>query len=114
MFDDFPINRGVSQGDPLSPKLSTVVMEEVIKNAYISEGINVDGEYLKNVGLLTMLLFSTKKRPPTKQMEKNAELNSLDSENLKVSLKIHKSKTNHAVSEAILVDKEKKWKSDGI
>ena len=37
-----PINRGVRQVDPLSPKPFTTVMEEVIKKADISEGINVD------------------------------------------------------------------------
>ena len=42
--DGFPINRGVRQGDPLSSKLSTAVMEEVFKKADISERIIVDGE----------------------------------------------------------------------
>ena len=42
--DEFPIHRGVRQGDPLSPELVTAVMEEVFKKADISEGINIDGE----------------------------------------------------------------------
>ena len=53
-----------------------------------------------------MLLFSTKK---TKQME--IHLNSLNSESLKVCLKIHKGKikyaTNHADSEDIQIDQQK-------
>ena len=47
--DEFPINRGVRRGDPLSPKLYTAVMEEVFKKADISEGISVGGENLTNL-----------------------------------------------------------------
>ena len=49
MSDEFPIHRGVRQGDLLSPKLFTAVMEEVFKKVDISEGVNVDGEHLTNL-----------------------------------------------------------------
>ena len=49
MSDEFPIHRGVRQGDPLSPKSFTAVMEDVFKKADISEGVNVDGENLTNL-----------------------------------------------------------------
>ena len=70
------------------PVLNTAVMEEVFKKE-ISEGVNVDGENLSNLRFAddVALLNET-----TKQMEYN--LNNLNSESLKVGLKIHKEKTN--------------------
>ena len=80
-------------------------MEEVFKKAEIS-GVNVDGKNLSNLRFAddVALLNET-----TKQMEKH--LNNLNSESLKVGLKIHKGKTkymtNHADSEDILIGQQK-------
>ena len=80
-------------------------MEEVFKKADISEGINVNGEDLTNLRFAdNVALFNEK----TKQMERH--LNSLNSESLKVGLKIHTGKTkymtNYADSEDILLDQD--------
>ena len=102
----FSIHRGVRQGDPLSPKLFTAVMEEVFKKADISEGVNVDGENLTNLRFADdVALFNE----TSKQIEKH--LNNLNPESLKVGLKMHKGKTkymtNYADSEDILIDQQK-------
>ena len=113
MSDEFPIHRGVRQGDPLSPKLFTAVMEEVFKKADISEGVNVDGGNLTNLRFADdVVLFNE----TTRQMEKH--LNSLNSESLKVGLEIHKGKTkyttNHADSESMLTDQQRIEKVRGL
>ena len=107
MSTEFPIHRGVKQGDRLSPKLFTAVLEEVFKKADISEGVNVDGKNLTSLRFAEVVALF---KETTKQMEKK-HLNNLNSESLKVGLKIHKGKTkymtNHADSEDILIDQQK-------
>ena len=49
MSDEFHKSRGVRQGDPFLPKLFTAVMEEILKKADISEGINAGGGHLTNL-----------------------------------------------------------------
>ena len=81
-------------------------MEGVFRKADISEGVNVDGENLTNLRFsYNVAIFNE----TTKQMKKHP--NNLNSESMKVSLKIHKRKTkymtNHAASEDILIDQHK-------
>ena len=74
MFTEFPVHRGVRQGDPLPPKLFTAVMKEVFKKADISEGVNVDGESLTNLRFAgDVALFNE----TSKQMEKTHEQSKL-------------------------------------
>ena len=72
MSGEFPIHRGVRQGDPLSPRLFTAVMEEVFKKADIFVGVNVDGENLTNLRFADDVALFNK---TTKQVERH--LNSL-------------------------------------
>ena len=59
--EKFPINRGVRQENPHSPELFTAIMKEVFKKADVSEGINVDGENLPNLGFANdVALFNEK------------------------------------------------------
>ena len=60
-------------------------MEEVLKKADISEGINVDGENLTNLRFADDFAIFNEK---TKQFE------SLNSESLKVGLKLRKGRQN--------------------
>ena len=81
-------------------------MEEVFQKADISEAVNVDGENLTYLRFADDIAIFNE---TTRQMEKH--LNSLNSESLKVGLKLHKGKTrymtNHADTEDILIDQQK-------
>ena len=90
MSDEFPINRGVRQGDSLSPKLFIAVVEEVFKKVGISERIHVDGENLTNLRFADdVALFKGKKAKTN-----GKTFNSLNSETLKVDQNIHKGRQN--------------------
>ncbi|GFO44695.1 endonuclease-reverse transcriptase [Plakobranchus ocellatus] len=45
----FEIQRGVRQGYPISAKLFITVIEQVFKQADLKHGINIDGEYLRDL-----------------------------------------------------------------
>ena len=63
-------------------------MEEVFEKPGISEGINVDEKNLTSLRFADNVVFLNEK---AKQIEKH--VNNLNSESLKVCLKIHKGKT---------------------
>ena len=104
--EPFAIGRGVRQGDPISPKLFTAVIEEIFKKARLDKGINIDGERLQNLRFADDVALVTK---TTKEMEEH--LNKLNTESKKCGLKIHKGKTkfmtNFETDEEIKIENEK-------
>ncbi|MFH4984559.1 hypothetical protein AB6A40_011268, partial [Gnathostoma spinigerum] len=44
-----PIQKGVRQGDPISPKLFTAFLEMVFRNINWSGGVNIDGEWITHL-----------------------------------------------------------------
>ena len=79
-------------------------MEVVFKKAYISKGINVDGENLTNLSFaddfcsLQRKKKKNKTKKPTTKKQTAKHLNSLNSESLKVGLKIHEEKAKYMTS----------------
>ncbi|GFO14426.1 endonuclease-reverse transcriptase [Plakobranchus ocellatus] len=45
----FETQRGVKQGNPISPKLFIIVIEQIFKETDLKYGINIDGEYLRDL-----------------------------------------------------------------
>ena len=86
--EQFKIERGVRQGDPISPKLFTATIEQIFKKANLKKGINIDGEKLKDLRFADDVALLTEK---IKEMEEH--LNRLNTESKKHGLKIHKGKT---------------------
>ena len=87
--EEIPIQRGVRQGDPISPKLFAATIQEVFKNAQLEEkGINIDGEKLSNLRFADDVALTTE---DMRDMEH--QLTTVNEESLKIGLKIHKGKT---------------------
>ena len=84
---EIPIRRGVRQEDPMSLKLFTATIQEVLKNAQLEEkGINIKMEKkLLNLGFADDVALTTE---DVQAME--LHLNTVNEESLKFVLKIHK------------------------
>ncbi|KAJ8715585.1 hypothetical protein PYW07_010067 [Mythimna separata] len=88
---NFKIEKGVKQGDPLSPKLFTSALQEVfnkLPDSWQSRGINVGGHQLTNPRFADdIVLFSTS------ASELEDMLQDLSTASLEVGLTMNRSKT---------------------
>ena len=100
--EPFAIGRGVRQGDPISSKLFTAVIEEIFKKSDLDQGINIDGERLQNLRFADDVALVTK---TTKEMEE--QMNKLNTESKKCGLKIYKGKTKFETDEEVKIENEK-------
>ena len=58
--EPFAKERCVRQGDQISPKLFTAMIEEILKKADLDKGINIDGERLQNLRFADDVALVTK------------------------------------------------------
>ncbi|GFR84623.1 endonuclease-reverse transcriptase [Elysia marginata] len=91
--EPFPIERGVRQGDPISPKLITMAIEDIFKKAELINGIDIDGETLTDLRFADDVALLTK---TPQQME--SQINTLNKINKTVGLKMHEGKTKYMVN----------------
>ena len=100
------IERGVRQGDTISPKIFTTAMEDIFKKLNLQErGLNVDGESLTDIRFADYVaLIATS----VKDME--VQLNELNQGSKKIGLNIHKGKTKYMTNfksdETIVIENE--------
>lgn len=86
--DEFPIKKGVRQGDPISPKLFSAVLEMIFRNLKWTKGLNINGENLSHLRFADdIILFSD--CPKTLE----SMLQQLSNESIKAGLSMNLTKT---------------------
>jgi len=80
----FPLQKGVRQGDTISPKLFTACLESVFQNLdWETKGIKIDGEYLSHLRFANDIVLVANNLQDLQQM-----LNELNNESKRVGLKM--------------------------
>ena len=87
--DKIKIEKGVRQGDTISPKLFTACLESIFRKMdWEGKGININGEYLNHLRFADDIILISETPEELQVM-----LNDLNRESLKVGLKMNRSKT---------------------
>lgn len=87
--EEVKIERGVRQGDPISPKLFIAVLENIFKNLnWHHKGIEMDGRYLSHLQFADDIVLLTEKPEELQEM-----ICSLDQESHKIGLEMNINKT---------------------
>lgn len=102
---EIKINRGVRQGDPLSPKLFTAVLEEILRKLKWDQyGLNINGEQLSHLRFADdIILFATTKE------HLQSMIIDLERESRKVGLTMNTSKTKamtNASEDTVIINGE--------
>ena len=86
---EFDIKKGVRQGDPLSPKIFSAVLEHVIRNIdWERQGIEIDGEYMSHLRFADDIAIFAENAAQLENM-----VNDLARESKKVGLSLNATKT---------------------
>lgn len=101
----FPIQRGVRQGDPMSPKLFIAVLEAIIKKLDWKQiGLNINGKYLSHLRFADDLVLLSESSLQTQCM-----IESLNMASKQVGLEMNLSKTmltTNSTKKKITIDNE--------
>lgn len=87
--EEFPIERGVRQGDPISPKLFSAVLEVIFRNLEWDDcGLNINGEKLNHLRFADDLILFSECPKALEQM-----LQQLSDQSSKAGLSMNTTKT---------------------
>ena len=87
--EPFPLERGVKQGDPISPKLFTAVLEDIFRNLkWAKRGVNINGSKISDLRFADdIILFANTAR------ELQEMINELDTQSKRIGLSMNNAKT---------------------
>lgn len=104
--EEFPVERGVRQGDPISPKIFSAVLEMIFRNLdWTNKGLNINGENLSHLRFADdLILFSENPKTLETMLQQLAK----ESEKAGLSMNLTKTKvmSNSSQTEPITINNE--------